>query len=151
MPLTVALKQREGPITVHLLHGGLFNFGDALGPFILGQMTDSSKCILKAQDLGYPHNTRREIRKIREQMLIGLGSVAGWDTVKKFPVSIYGSGMLKTTQDDYMYHGEVFAVRGPKTRDFLRSKGFEVPNVLGDPGLLLPLFYKPKKVAINPK
>lgn len=43
---------------------------------------------------------------------------------------------------------DIRAVRGPCTRDFLLEKNFTVPEVFGDPGILLPLFYD-KKLFIH--
>jgi pyruvyltransferase len=40
---------------------------------------------------------------------------------------------------------KVLAVRGPKTRE--KIKGCEVPEVYGDPAILLPDFYKPNKLS----
>ena len=37
----------------------------------------------------------------------------------------------------------ICSVRGPITKSFLEKRGFKVPEIFGDPALLLPLFYSP--------
>jgi pyruvyltransferase len=52
---------------------------------------------------------------------------------------VWGSGLNgSVTADNHKYTTlDVRAVRGPITRQFLASRGIEVPEVYGDPGLLI--------------
>ena len=64
---------------------------------------------------------------------------------------IYGSGIRTiSNQNNKIKHENlnVCAVRGYFTRKVLLEKNKEVPEIYGDPALLLPLFYKP---TVNPQ
>jgi lipopolysaccharide biosynthesis glycosyltransferase len=56
---------------------------------------------------------------------------------------VYGSGIRSADQE--VHNSFVRSVRGPLTRGRFLAEGFECPPIYGDPGLLLPLFYRPKK------
>lgn len=60
--------------------------------------------------------------------------------------TIWGSGLLHKApfyRMPFIYHLDIRAVRGPLTRKSLMKNGFKVPEVYGDPAILLPLFYTP--------
>ncbi|OYX27790.1 MAG: exosortase [Flavobacteriales bacterium 32-35-8] len=66
---------------------------------------------------------------------------------------IWGSGII--SKDYSVKKANFLAVRGPQTRKFLLNLGYEVPEVYGDPALLLPKYYNPKvdkeyKIGIVP-
>lgn len=77
--------------------------------------------------------------------------------VKKYSVYSTGSVMHFTKKNSIVWGTgcinegmigenprEVFAVRGPLTRDELLKRGIECPEVYGDPALLYPIIYNPK-------
>ena len=57
--------------------------------------------------------------------------------------TVWGTGRNgKIAEDKHIFSAlDVRAVRGPKTKEYLESKGISVPEVFGDPGILAPLFY----------
>lgn len=113
---------------------GLFpkvsNLGDALSPYIVNQ------CRLSA-GLGKFISTSR---------LLAIGSIlhraVDGDVV-------WGSGHhgLKADSAYNFRHLDVRAVRGPITAALLRKKGIEVPDVFGDPAVLLPSFVSKPEVG----
>lgn len=73
---------------------------------------------------------------------LGVGSIMSWlrdgDTV-------WGTGCIRPVEIE-RYNVNFLAVRGPLTRSMI--KGSDVPEIYGDPALLLPLLYNPK-VAVE--
>lgn len=68
--------------------------------------------------------------------------------------SVWGSGFISSTSRP-VYPSKVYAVRGPDTRDKLIKAGVQVPEIYGDPALLLPRVYSPSidkkyKIGIIP-
>jgi len=66
---------------------------------------------------------------------------------------VWGSGIISKAYP--IKKAKFLAVRGPQTRTFLLKQGYEVPEVYGDPALLLPNYYNPKvektfKIGIIP-
>ena len=58
---------------------------------------------------------------------------------------IWGAGCISGEVPIAERPKRVFAVRGPLTRDYLIQQGVESPSIYGDPALLLPLVYSPKR------
>jgi pyruvyltransferase len=54
---------------------------------------------------------------------------------------VWGSGIIN--QEIKIKKAVFLAVRGPQTRNFLINLGYEVPEVYGDPALLLPRYFNP--------
>lgn len=58
---------------------------------------------------------------------------------------VWGTGV--SGQDrDFLLPKKICSVRGLKTYEFLKSRGIDCPSVFGDPALLLPRFYTPKRM-----
>ena len=55
---------------------------------------------------------------------------------------VWGSGIIN--QQVQIKNAKFLAVRGPQTRQFLMKSGYEVPEIYGDPALLLPRYFNPK-------
>lgn len=55
---------------------------------------------------------------------------------------VWGSGII--AKEYPIKKAKFVAVRGPQTRQHLMEQGYDVPEVYGDPGLLLPKFYHPE-------
>lgn len=95
------------------------NFGDLLGPVVVADR----------------HRVAGLGRAVRRRRLMAIGSIlhfAGEGEV------IWGAGVNgNALEEAYPTHLDIRAVRGPLTRSFLADKGHLVPEVYGDPGLLI--------------
>ena len=101
------------------------NFGDLLGPLIVARILAKHRV-----DPTWAPRDRR---------LLSVGSVLHF--ARDHDV-IWGTGVngKKDPDSDYLFSTlDVRAVRGPRTRDFLSSRGVTSPAIFGDPVLLLPL------------
>jgi pyruvyltransferase len=97
------------------------NFGDLLGPLIIDGM-------IRHLGLGEP---------VRSAQLMSVGSVLH---LASSGAVVWGSGVNgKMPRDDIPNDLDIRAVRGPRTAEALRAKGYAPPEVFGDPALLLPL------------
>lgn len=105
------------------------NFGDLLSPWLVKKMTGKDVVVA---DRAKPH-------------YVVIGSIINQGTDQSV---IWGSGTYGTEgKSEVSPKARYTAVRGPITRAKLgASKGFgiKVPEVYGDPALLLPLYYMPK-------
>lgn len=124
--------------TLNLLYHidrGNGNFGDEISKFIIGNLINNEKYNLVTN---MPCNDSKYIN------IIGIGSY-----IQCAPnnCTIFGSGIRTNPPIEPQKHNysnlNVKAVRGPLSKEFLSKKNIYVPDIYGDPALLLPLFYKP--------
>lgn len=120
------------------------NFGDYLASAVVSRML-ARKEIISDEPTG------------KTTTLFSVGSVLHF---AKDGASIWGSGRNgKIPDDEHRFSSlDVRAVRGPLTRQFLLKKGIRVPEVFGDPALLVPHLFPtrfarsvtPGKIGIVP-
>lgn len=118
------------------------NFGDYFSPIIVSKV---------AQKFGF-----KKLVLPENKNLFAIGSILHFAKDKDI---IWGSGINgKIPHDYYKFKNlDIRMVRGPKTKNYLESKGHLVPNSYGEPGLLLSLLnpdltYKPEygKIVVLP-
>lgn len=100
------------------------NFGDLLGPLVVDRIL-----ALHAIDAGQAR---------RDCTLLSVGSVLHFANDHDVIWGAGVNGKIPLEQYQFVDTLDVRAVRGPLTRDFLRSRGIDCPSVFGDPALLLP-------------
>lgn len=98
------------------------NFGDLLGPYIVREM-------LCREGLDFD-------RDGSDRRLVAVGSIM---RMARDGDVVWGTGVngKSTTLPHEFSKLDVRAVRGPLTAQFLRDRGIDVPDVYGDPGLLV--------------
>jgi pyruvyltransferase len=115
---------------------GTQNFGDLLSRVIIEKLLSQSHLTLED-----------EVKQ--EKRLLGVGSILhfarngdhvwGSGVNGKIPVELFTARSLA-----------IHAVRGPQTRAFLTERGFSVPEIYGDPALLLPTLF-PERFVVDPQ
>ena len=126
---------------------GVVNFGDWAGPNILSRLTGRQPLL--------PGRA-----KLKTPVVYSVGSVLGW--FDRNNVDVWGSGLMRPFTEAEVASRKkltgvnIHAVRGKLTQQHLAEQiGWAVPEVYGDPALLLPRLYTPHlanqgKVAFTP-
>ena len=110
----------------------LENFGDALVPYLLQNSTSEEFQWTRP-------NTKTKFKFFKRKHFLIIGSIISAATTHSI---VWGAGIIDSK--DKVKQAKFLAVRGPKTRDRLLELGYTVPQVYGDPALLLALFFKQK-------
>ncbi len=107
------------------------NFGDELSVFITNSLLNKNKYSLVTN---------------QKNILINIVCIGSYIHNALNNSFVYGSGIrtLENIENGHKYSNlSVCAIRGPLSREFLIKKGINVPEIYGDPALLLPKFYEP--------
>ena len=116
-----------------------YNFGDAITPYLIEKFTGQAPMLASIYDT--------------DPYYLVVGSIINPKWARSNSI-IWGSGIIDKTQT--AQKGATFlAVRGPETHKYITKSGHSCPEIFGDPGLLLPYFFKPSteikyKVGIIP-
>jgi pyruvyltransferase len=119
--------------------GTRYNLGDYLGFVITGWMLQKKGLSLESW-----------VKKRRHLKCVGSNLYAGFQNA-----TVWGSGIICKPQGHFLINAflihypltrlDIRAVRGPLTRNILLKLGQKCPEVYGDPAILMPLIYQPKR------
>ena len=102
------------------------NFGDILNAYLIKKITNRQVKWVKVVPIRY--STHR--------IIIGIGSIV--NRANSF-TDVWGAGLMN--KNDILKPANYFAVRGPRTVKRMKELNIEPPKIIGDPALLLPLYY----------
>lgn len=107
------------------------NYGDVLSKYIVKKLSRSF--VIKVK---YPSSKFYNFF-IKNYSVIGsIITAASANTI------VWGSGIIKKNEN--IRKAIFLAVRGPRTRKRIMELGYEVPEVYGDPAILLPILFENK-------
>ncbi len=102
-----------------------------MGPYLFRKIT------------GREPRWRKPSNRALATVFVTAGSLGRW--IREDSI-VWGTGIIR--RDEELFRpAEVTAVRGPRTRARFLELGYDCPDVYGDPGILLPLFYRPGEAA----
>lgn len=122
----------SGPVLRRIpLRSRIENFGDMLGPWIVRR-------ICETRGLGAEVASSPRLLSVGSIMRLGRGGDVVWGT------GVNGKSADKGPFPIF----DVRAVRGPLSAEVLRKSGNSVPEVFGDPALLIPHLWSDKELGI---
>jgi pyruvyltransferase len=105
-----------------------YNFGDMLNEYLVAAI--SGREVIHYHEVFHFKKIYSAIGSILDEFWI-------------INLVVWGSGLSSYDGEIRTLPREVKAVRGPLTRERLKNCGISVPEIYGDPGLLISYFYKP--------
>lgn len=82
-------------------------------------------------------------RKLKLKNYLCIGTLLDSLTYLNKSTIVWGSG-ISSLGHKFEQPKRICSVRGYKTKEYLKAYGIECPNIIGDPALLLPIYYMPK-------
>lgn len=141
---------------------GYGNFGDELNPYLIEKLSGKKVYFINIHDLVNPsflalkmlvHDIfvkKVSLKKIsvlpswvslfKIQVIVSIGSVI--NQFRYGNIKVWGSGIISKKDD--IYPAKFLAVRGKYSQERLKQLGLKLPEIIGDPALLLPLVFKPQ-------
>jgi len=131
--LHVSDMKQKGDVDANDETRNAYNLGDYFGVIVVNWMLQRKG--LSLDDY---------VEKKKHLLTVGSGAVKSYQNM-----TIWGSGVERELPQKYRRFFQrrwfrkldIRAVRGPKSRDYLMRLGHKVPEVYGDPAILMPLIY----------
>jgi hypothetical protein len=110
------------------------NWGDNLNPYLVEKLSGAG--VLHSRDVYVPW-----VKEV-------FGVVGSWiANIRQPNLAVWGLGFISHQGQIGTPPKRVLAVRGPRTLQKLKEQGFDTEAVIGDPALLIPLLFQPKREA----
>ncbi|WP_339611877.1 polysaccharide pyruvyl transferase family protein [uncultured Planktosalinus sp.] len=115
---------------VYYMGKPLQNYGDLLGKYLVEKISN--------KEVEFVNPRKWHLKDYFQPIYATAGSILAH--VNRHCV-VWGSGII--LKDQVVKPARFLAVRGPQTSKRLLEQGYKVPEIYGDPALLLPLYYNP--------
>lgn len=118
------------------------NFGDVLGNYLFEKVTG-----IKAHEIAINNAEVKQNNSTMHYLIVGSILKHTTSNALLWGIGIMDNGDVDKVKDE-LIPSQVYALRGPKTRQALKEYGYNIPEniALGDPALLLPLVCEPSSV-----
>ncbi|MFO7763211.1 MAG: polysaccharide pyruvyl transferase family protein [Wenzhouxiangellaceae bacterium] len=131
---TISVRAADDVVLVHWANRRIIgrNWGDKLNPVLCRMLSGFN--VVHCYDV-FP--------AVRKPVYYVVGS--SLERAQKRRGVVWGAGFIDSGQGIRQAPGAVHAVRGHHSREKLRGLGVDCPETVGDPALLMPRLYTPKK------